>query len=79
MVNQLPEKWCIQLKNRDDWRNVFSKYSEFKCYSGDSLDAYYSPYNCSRNLLEKGYIEISMEQFKQFVLKEQIELEIILW
>jgi len=75
-LTSLPEEWCIQLNDYKDWRNVFSKYLRFKSkYKGNSLGSYYSDNECSSDLLEKGYTEITIKQFKQWVLKEVPDYE----
>lgn len=70
-LTSLPEKWCIRLAKREDWKNIFSKYEVFRRnYNGNSPNSYYSDSECSHDLIAKGYTEITIDQFKQWVLKE---------
>lgn len=80
---QLPEKWFITIteENRELVRNWFN---DFDCWY--YIGAAYGSHNKEKisktepkDLIDKGYTEISLSDFKRFVLKEPIELEVGKW
>lgn len=72
-LTELPEKWCV--RHSDETLNWIRKNAK---YSGESIPTalfYYFPENRSGNNYKqfdfpKGYTEITLDQFKKWVLKE---------
>jgi hypothetical protein len=74
-LTSLPEKWCI--KGSQELKNIgFSKWKGSNKYAGDAKGQYY--YFDGRKIIDygeskNGYPEITLEQFKKWVLKDTVE------
>ncbi len=73
----LPEKWCVKLteenvKHLEDWRNQGkNSLSAGKIYGYLHSDKIWTP------CIKTGYTEITLEQFKKYVLKESCVDEVV--
>ena len=82
---ELPEKWCIKPKDEEEAELIFSFEGISKHQDSKSIIHYqhYPPYkilkgqpqeNCTASrLIRLGYTEITIEQFKKYVLNTDIE------
>ena len=72
----LPEKWCVKVTKEN--RKVLSKWresGEIGCMSEKEFSPgyIYSPKGFWSSYLNEDYTEITFEQFKQYVLKEEVK------
>jgi hypothetical protein len=80
---KLPEKWCIKPKDEEEAELIFSFEGISKHQDSKSIIHYqhYPPYKMSDHpdactacrLIQFGYTEITIEQFKKYVLNTDIE------
>lgn len=66
----LPEKWCVK-----DTKDVIQFFEEYNngCYSGSNIAYLHYPRigeKCYFKSIQKGYTEITFEQFKKYVLND---------
>ncbi len=66
-LTSLPLKWCVKRRNRSDWE-IIGKYNPFKEFWGNGT-YYHSDANCAEHI-KSNYTEITLEQFKSWVLGE---------
>lgn len=66
----LPEKWCIKVTNRNlDYFKSLSGYKTFNLGNWSSIIGLNNA--CDTLNVEKQYVEITFDQFKKYVLKEE--------
>lgn len=92
-MEKLPEKWCILVNNHNmdtlnGWLTLnIGKYPGTGKYPLTSSNYFHYPqastgchsYSDLSPLLTKGYIEITLDDFKRLVLKENVELNYSIW
>lgn len=85
MINKLPEKWCIK-RTRETWDIITDYFNDTfgNTYLDDNWDYPYVHYtgnstNESSSYVYNNYTEISFEDFKRLVLKENNELIYEIW
>jgi len=94
MVNELPEKWCINVNN-ETVTNYFKNQSGKNCYTLINFsNGYYHRFNSfNQDIMIKGslgasfhssyireeFIEITFEDFERLVLKTPSNIELKLW
>lgn len=78
-LSALPEKWCVRNWSKEDWE-IIRQFDKFSHYSGNG-DYYH--YDRSSNIdrcltsLDSAYTELTLEQFKNFVLNQPEEIDLI--
>lgn len=74
----LPEKWCINREDKPEVIEWFNRNGTKDMDYGDILLGYYTHYpswgssNYTSSTIKDGYTEITLDQFKKCVLKENI-------
>lgn len=79
----IPEKWCVRAKNESEQREIVRYFDKFYFVEGTfdymTVGTYfhYPKHDdwCTSNKVEKGYHELSFEQFVEYFLTKKIDLE----
>lgn len=85
-MRSLPEKWCIPWKNRENYEIINAYFGGGWEYEDDdthstawlnSDESYENPKNGKKPKRWRNYVELTIEEFKILVLKEnQLQLEL---
>lgn len=69
-LTSLPEKWCIK-PNSENWKEIFKWANFIWTWNTDNVYVFYRKTHSSENT--ENIIEITFDQFKAWVLKENVE------
>lgn len=78
MRAKLPKKWCVKGDRQEviDYSNIHGMYPKYKLCNSH-LHHYPPSQGCTTgSVVEKGYVEITFEEFEHFVLRKNQTYEI---